>query len=237
MVAYYAADAGLERSLYLLRKKEVGIDDLKNLSGSTFSAGSTWTLASSTSYEPTFFRQRLQNGQSVKLFFSDRETSKAKSLQLSWSTPNLSNARLQVSFTQLTPSENNGVYVYYNDINNILLSDTSHDGPICYNFKNSDSQNVPWQKKVDYLVEIKVIGSGNGDEVDNLIVKAYNKDCHASDYEASYNYSAISNLTLRSVGSYGGSSQAIVAQVMPRDPLAGLLGFVLFSENEIFKGY
>src|SRR3989344_5258276 len=68
--AYYAADAGLERTLYLFRqagKEKIGgfsglEDTLSNNDQDEDISGDgviDWTIEESTDYEPVFFRQRL----------------------------------------------------------------------------------------------------------------------------------------------------------------------------------
>lgn len=252
--AYYVADAGLERTLYLFRhadKEKIG-----NFAGleNTLSANDKnedlngdgvvdWTIEESTDYEPIFFRQRLYSGQSAKLYFIGRNdgSNNSQSLKVEW-VKGLNAPKLQVIFTQLTPLTENGALVYYTDANQVEISDTLQlNNPVCFDFKDKDINGSTLAPPSDYMVELRVIGT-SGDYVDNLSVTAYNEKkglngCNSLAYNSAYNPQAISNITLKSRGSHGQASQTIYAQIPPRDPAAGLVGFVLFSEEDITKGY
>ncbi|MFA5029202.1 MAG: hypothetical protein WC518_00430 [Patescibacteria group bacterium] len=269
VLAYYAADAGLERSLFMLRKngvtwvgqpndpqpgtllKILGRDDfvLKN--------DARWNLAGSKDYEENFYRQRLANGQSVKVYFlkrtSEARENKTDKVRLEWykgkkADGTVSDVRLQVIFTQLDPQlkydpevDDSPVVVYYTDQSpQPLFSDSSVMEKIEYPLKD---EIVPYcqgsscnQTPHDYVMEIRALSfdrdnlETSGDYIDSLRVVAYNKDDQVV-------LDGITNITLKSIGTYRGSQQEIVAYLPPRDPLSGLLGFVLFSEEDITKSY
>jgi len=252
--AYYAADAGLERTLYLFR--QAGKEKIGGFSGleNTLSNNDKeedlngdgvidWTIEESTDYEPIFFRQRLYSGQSAKLYFIGRNagSNTAQSLKIEW-VKGLNSPKLQVIFTQLTPLTQVGALVYYTDTNQVEISDTPElSNPVCFDFKDKDIDGSTLTLPSDYIVELRVIGS-SGDYVDNLSATAYNEKkglngCNSPAYNLTYNSQAISNITIKARGNYGNVSQTIYAQLPPRDPAAGLAGFVLFSEEDITKGY
>lgn len=257
IAAYYFADSGIERTLYLFRhgnKEKVGnfLGDGSNESLSSIDKNSDingdgkidWTIEDSTDYEQTFFRQRLYNGQSVKLYFVGRNdgTNDAKSIKINW-VKGFNSPKLQVVFTQLNPREgDDGVLVYYTDVNKIEISDSIElANPVCFDFKDRDVNGGSLPIPADYLVELKVLGTG-GDYVDNLSVTAYNEPkglngCNTVNYNNSYNPEGISNITIKSVGTFNGTRQAVYANILPRDPSSGLFGFVLFSQEDITKGY
>ncbi|OGY44146.1 MAG: hypothetical protein A3B89_03305 [Candidatus Buchananbacteria bacterium RIFCSPHIGHO2_02_FULL_40_13] len=247
VVAYYAADSGIERTLYLFRHGDK--DKIGGFSGSNGALspddreGENWTIRDSTDYELTFFRQRLYNGQSVKLYFIGRRTgvNTAKSIKINWFKGSGFSPKLQVVFTQLNPIDDDGILVYYTDTDKVEISDSNSAGPICFDFKDRDIDGSFLALPSDYVVELRVVGSG-ADYVDNLSVTAYNETkgingCNSQAYNDTYNPEAISNITLKARGNYGGVSQTIYAHLPPRDPSSGLFGFVLFSEEDITKGY
>lgn len=240
VIAYYAADSGLEESLYLLKKQEVGnMEQLKGiLSGDRTLALSegVWNIGDSTDFEKTVLRQRLYNGQSAKFFIFNRATANPiRSLTLEWYKGNGTAAKLQVNFTQLNPQDQNGTLVYYTDTSELEIADTATNGfATCYSLKDADLLGSALPDPVDYLAEFKVLG-GTNDYVDRLLVKAYNKRCGEQGFGDSLNQQGITNLTLKSKGSYGKATQNIVAHLLPKDPVSGILSFVLFSEQDITK--
>lgn len=235
ILAYYAADAGLEKSLFLLRKAD-DIDSISSLSSVLGNSdiildnNSKWNISNSTDYEKPFFRQRLYSGQSVKIYLLNRDNTQAKSIDIEWYKSVAVNMNL--SFTQLTPQldlDSDNSLVYFTDFNKLIQSD-SDQGVLCYQFVNKKLNGEPLPTISDYLVEIKPLGAP-GDYIDTLKVRAFS-DLNCND-EAEV--SGISNFTLRSLGKYGRANQEIVAQMPPRDPASGLLGFVLFAEQDITK--
>lgn len=253
VVSYYFADSAIERTLYLFRhggKEKIGDfsgapDSLSAIDKSSDFDGdglSDWTIGESSDYESTFFRQRLYNGQSVKLYFIGRSggTNTSQSIKIAW-FKGVNSPKLQVIFTQINPVSEAGALVYYTDINKIEISDSTQlNNPVCFDFKDKDIQGNSLPAR-DYLVELKVLGT-SGDFVDNLVVTAYDEKkglsgCNSVNYNNSYNPKGISNITIKAVGTYHGSRQAVYANIPPRDPSSGLFGFVLFSQEDITKGY
>lgn len=245
VVAYYAADAGLEKSLYLLRQTEVErIGDKDDPADGTLfkilgagnvnlENGASWNLSLSTDYEKNPLRQGLANGQSVKLFFLDRNTgeNRTKSFRVEWHTGG-GTPRLQVSATQLDPQFKDGILVYYTDLNENTTNQDSGQGAVyCYDFSDKTIAGV--FDISDYAVEIKVIGAGS-DYVESLRVVPYSAEGCAPGAEFA---EGVTNLTIHSLGQYRKTNQEITASILPRDPVSGLLGFVLFSEADIAKGY
>jgi hypothetical protein len=254
VVAYYAADSGLEESLYLFRKQGVtSTDELSSIrpdSQSLSSAQASWNIENSSDYEEYFLRQRLARGRSAKFFILNRqgvEGKYVKSIVLEWYRGEAEGnvASLQVSLTQLTPQQDEDTLVFYTDESRVELYDSTNpedeDPPFfCYNLKDQDlSGQLLLTTRPDYLMEIKVLGSGDPDEVETLTAKAYNISCGDiainEDWEKSFNPQGINNLTIRSIGSYGQTSQALTAYLPPKGLPSSLVGFVLFSQKDIVK--
>ncbi|MFA5047496.1 MAG: hypothetical protein WC516_00475 [Patescibacteria group bacterium] len=255
LVAYYGADSGMERTLFLFRRLDkelvgnfngsygtgnynsdrvLGSDDASSTLGL---GGATWSVASSTDYEYPIFRQRIQNGQSVKLYFLNRTSSTVKAIGISWykgvyngltTTP-----KLGLTFTQLNGQDKDGAFIYYNDFDESLIEDSnSPTGQQCFSFKDLSVNASPLSYSPEYVVAFKCLGNDPHDFIDTLTVKAYDApNCSST----SLNKQAISNITIRSDGFFGQARQEIVAHIPPRDPVSGLLGFVLFSEQDITK--
>lgn len=236
VLAYYGAEAGLERSLFLFRKSEIeNAGALKNiLSGDiSLTNGVKWNIGGSTDFEPNFLRQRLYSGQSVKLYFLNRSTSGLpERINIDWDKCDGCATKLQVIFTQLNPQiDEEGAVIYHSDKNKVknIPSD-----PACEKFLDEEvADNSGSNPPYDYVVEIRSLGTTNNDFIENLNVLAYDGDSCSG----SFNPEAITNITLRSTGSYNRARQEIIAQIPPRDPVSGLLGYVLFSEEDITKGY
>jgi hypothetical protein len=250
VVAYYAADSGIEESLYLFRKNSV--TSTKQLRGIRVDdqeldqSKASWNIDQSADHEEYFLRQRLSRGQSSKFFILNRTEDSGfyvKSISLEWYRGETegNNASLQVSLTQLKlqKKEEEDYLAFYTDKSQIEISDTlSMIDPVCYDLSDLDINNDPHEPPVDYLVEIKVLGSNNSDDiVDRLTVKAYNTSCGTGpdDYLNSFNSKGISNLTVKSVGSFGRATQVLTAHLPPRDLPSSLVGFVLFSDEDITK--
>ncbi|MFA6227822.1 MAG: hypothetical protein WC668_01405 [Patescibacteria group bacterium] len=253
-VAYYAADAGVERSLYIIKKQEAAsstsalriIYNQSTAGGDgifSLANGSEWDVNESSDFEKNFFRQRLVNGESVKLYFLNRQGQGGdpKSFGLRWfrSLAASPNSKMQVAINQLMPQfyqndQTLQTLVYYAEDNSIVTEDSSGAVAFCYNFRdcniNSDNCETALPNPVDYVVELKALGEIETDDVDHLSVMAYSDaDCQTT---STY---GVTNLTLKSRGVFNNNRQIIVAHIPPLDPLSGLFGFVLFSENDITK--
>lgn len=241
VIAYYAADAGMEESLYLLQKQEIadsldGLKDIRAAGGNLPASLGAWNIGESTNFEKTVLRQRLYNGQSAKLFILNRATAnQANSITVEWYKGAGTDPRLQVILTQLTPQTQDGTLIYYTDASELEVTDSKANGFVTtYDLKDLDLSGGNLAGRTDYLVELKVLGVA-GDFVDRLSVKAYDKKKGDLDYNDSFNSQGITNLTLKSKGSYGKATQNIVAQILPQDPVSGILSFVLFSEQDVAK--
>lgn len=253
MLAYYAAEAGFERTIYLFRKQDkdkVGSfsynpadpsSDSKSLSladreGVTPASSSSWTIKNSNDYESTVFRQYLRNGASVKLFFLNRINNQGgpgpngvKSISIDWQR--MGACHLQAAFTQLRPQDSEGTLVNYNymaDLDGVLTGPNTFN--LCEKFIDKKIDGTEWL--TDYAVELKALGSGDDYCIDKMTVKAYtDEDC------SNITPTAITNVTIRSIGTHNKSSQEIVAHIPPYDPALGFMGFVLFSEQDITKNF
>ncbi len=219
-LAYYAADAGLERSLFLIRK--AGVTTTQALPDGTLAGNSSsWDTSSSTDYEAVALRQRIYQGESFKLYFLNRAGgNNVNCLKLIYND----NCTMQASFTQLSPTtDSNGIVSFITDQSPLV-----HLGETDIPFKPVD----PAIGRIDYVVEFKNLFCISVNNIDRVNIYAYND----SDCSSTQSYKSISNLTLDIKGTERGSSQEITATLPPRDPISGLFGFVLFSDLSITKG-
>lgn len=257
IIAYYAADAGMERSLYSVIKQGA-FESMEELKDDTnlYSTGevllgskANWSIASSTDHEKIFFRQRLYNGQSAKFYVLGRNNAegKPKSLLVNWEKGKGSIVNLQVSMTQLSPQNKDidigeneeNVLIYYTDVNKVEISDSSIDGPTCYDFEDLLLPTNSVSQSFDYMVELKALGDAYSDYINQISVTVYDQDCNEysnrEEYLESLNPQGISNLTVRAEGFFGKSKQSIIAHLPPRNLASGLFSFVIFSEQDITK--
>jgi len=258
IVAYYAADSGLERTLFALRKDHDdpsivdSMETVKALFAGDELTGSEsdWDINDSTDYERIFYRQKLFRGQSAKIYITGRKNNNdaAESIKIiNWERSNDDPAiRLRATMTQLQSQpdpDNNGVLVYYTDTDKVLMTPPDKGGPNCLPMRNVSVNNPDQYQSdpdnfVDYAIELTALGDGLEDEdlkdfVSNLNITTYNTD----DCSGDINPEGLTNITIVANGEKGDARQTIFAHILPRDPISGILGFVLFSEEDITKGY
>lgn len=236
IIAYYGADSAVEESLYLLKKQEPveTLASLKSLTGRLEASGANWDIAESIDYERNILRQRMSSGQSAKFFILNRQTSATttNSVAVEWYKIKNSATKLQVVLTQLSPQDQDESIIYYTDTSEVDFTDSEElGGSRCFNLKDARIDGTPLGNKPDYLLEVLVLGVDT-DGVDRLMIRAYgDADCRPE----SYNERGISSLTLKAKGVFGKATQYIIAHIIPRDPVSGMLSFVLFSEQDITK--
>lgn len=244
IVAYYAAESGLERSLFALRKEHdnpSAVDNMTNVKGlftedDLDSSESHWDINRSQDYEQVFSRQRLFRGQSVKIYITGRHpalVNNTKSINISWERGVSDIAiRLQAIMTQLQPQIGpDNALVYYTDRDDVIADDIA---PICLPLRDWQiDDTIPTASPNDYMVELRSLGDTDDDLVENIRITTYESDDCSGDVYVS----GLTNLTIVSDGDKDGAGQTIFAHIPPRDPISGILGFVLFSEEDITKGY
>jgi hypothetical protein len=239
IVAYHAANSGIEEGLYWLRKDIDGtdiatVDALKNIAiTKPLANDAVWDISDSTDYQSNISRERLYNGQSLKFYLLGRSgaspSNTTESIGIVWERDAISpTTQLQVVATQLDYQETESdALIYYTDTNKVItnpdpdldcvpLLDAAIPG-------NSDAD-------YDYVFEVRALGETENDVIKSLRIRAYNTDNCTDE-----NNEGITNISLVSTGRYRASQQTITAYVPPRDPVSGLFGFVLFSQEDITK--
>lgn len=214
MVAYYAADAGIERQLYEVRKKNTLIGDLASLNGS-FSNGSTWESASSSRFavsDEKLFPEILEGDfQFVDLFDPDNAGAAAGigKVEWSWTDPGTPGCEVELGIAEwdvTSPSIIPGVF---------QLIFRTGGGPESYNLDINKAYRLRFRpRKCD---------------ITNLNVQVFSSpsDISADPFPG--------DITIASDGMYERSTQSI-AVTMPRlDVLSGIFSYVIFTECTLFK--
>jgi len=213
MVAYYAADAGIERQLYELRKKRARVLDLTTL-GSSYANGSAWT-ASNAGFLQTLskFFLVINKGdfQFVDLFDPDNVGASAGVARVDWSWGAGSDCGG-------TPPELEMGYAEWLSGGSVLPQD----------FRIVRGLGSPMVTMLDPLKGYRLRFRPKGCAAANLTVEV----------SGSGTYAPIpfpGDITIGAQGTFKKTTQAINAQVPRQDVLSGVFSFVLFSECQLIK--
>lgn len=208
MVAYYAADAGIERELYEIRKNNNTIVGIQSLSAN-FSNGSSWNTANATRFVNATVKTFpvVNNGdfQFIDLFDPDAAGAAANIAKVTW-TWNESGCSVELAYT---PWLGGGA----------IIPDTY---TVVIGTLGSGTQNLDTARA--YRLRFRPKNCS----VTNLRVQVYNN-------VAGPPVVFPGDITLASQGTYKNSQQAI-AVTMPRlDILNNVFSYVIFSECTLFK--
>lgn len=210
LIAYYAAESGVEDGLYEFRKKETTLAAMPG-SGSLVN-GSTWSRT--TSNANTSLTKTVAQNSSWEINLYDQDSSLSplsnpiKSVRLAWTgsgsewaeveiTPWGSDGNIQTPTTQLFSSASNPALVNLQDATTVL-----------------------------YRLRVKALYAA----LTNLTVTAYS-GLNATG--AQVNIPA--QITLISTGSFSRSKQAVRALMPNRTPLSDVFGYVIFTEDDLVK--
>jgi hypothetical protein len=220
MVAYYAADGGLERQLYELRKIATSVSSTQALSG-TYSNNSAWRAASSTYLQITskvFSTISQGDVQFVDLYDPDNTNA----------SPNVGSIRWNWSAGTNCAAQNGG---------------NPPEVEMAYARWLSGGSVLPQ----DYTI---VRGTTPGGVVTNLTntygyrLRFRPKQCNASSltvqaYTASGGAGSPmifpGDVTVGSIGTFQKSTQAITVTMPRLDVLSGVFNFAVFSECQLVK--
>ena len=208
MVSYYAADGGIERQLYEMRKNNNTIAGVQSLSAN-YSNGSSWNAANPTRFVNTTVKifPTVNNGdfQFIDLYDPDSPGAAAGIAKVTW-TWNPSGCTVELAYA---PWMNGGTI--FPDQYTITLGTLG-----------SGTQNL----QTDHAYRLRF--RPKNCNATNLQVQVY----------ATVGGAAVvfpGDITLASQGTYKNSQQAI-AVTMPRlDILNNVFSYVIFSECTLFK--
>lgn len=215
MVAYYAADAGLERQLYELRKNAAAVSALQSLSA-TLSNNSTWVAASSTFLQTNiklFPETASTTLQVVDLFNPDNVSAAAGVGRVDWSweagsdCPGGVAPDIELGYAQWLAG-------------GTVLPDTF-----------TIVQGLSPSGMVTLL-----------DPTKGYRLRFHPKECTASNLtvEASpgASYAPMEfpgDITLGAIGTFNRSTQSITVRMPRQDVLSGVFSYVIFAECELVK--
>ncbi|HWQ99792.1 MAG TPA: hypothetical protein VN397_03025 [Candidatus Methylomirabilis sp.] len=214
MTSYYAADAGVERQLYELRKKNARVTDLGALAG-TFTNGSSWTAQSSGFLQTnakSFTLIRRGDFQFVDLFDPDNVGAAAGVTRVDWSWGAGSDCPGGV------PPEMELGYSQWLSGGAVLPTD----------FTIVRGLSSPQTTLIDPLKAYRLRFRPKGCAATNLKVEVSPTGAYAP-------MPFPGDITIGSTGKYKRSTQAISVQSPRQDILSGIFSFVIFSECQLIK--
>lgn len=209
MISYYAADAGIEKQLYEVRKNDATITSLGEMSG-TFSNSSSWEAADSSRFLTTTVKifSSLDEGefQFVDLYDPDALDAAANIGKVTWTWSGGCEVELG--------------YAEWNTGSGMVIP---NEFTIVFGIGGSGTQNLNAARA--YRLRFRAKGC----TATNLQVQVFPTS------GSSVPVSFPGDITIASDGSYKRTKQAI-AVTMPRlDVLSGIFSYVIFSECTLFK--
>ena len=249
--ATYASEAGLENGLYIIKVNratstlsatECILGDPSNPSCSvtgTMSNTATWSRTSQQ--ENQFLISRLSADQTASLDFYNPDDPKGgsgiQSIEATWSVNCNQTVQLEVTMLTWDMSKTNP----FDPSNQVIYKQTfacnqpnQSGGGACTTPVATDNisghiivADQPYRFTFRVLVPVNSSCEARG-----IDVTGYSE---ASPGDPHYLVNVPARIDVESVGTFGGSNQALTASVPWRAPISGLLGFVVFSEQTITK--
>ncbi len=221
MVAFYAAESGIERSLFQARQKDFDAAGFNAL-GKTLPNQAAYQLIAKDNEEILYISSlKADDSYQVDLFEPHSLNvleNPIKAVSLSWQ----GNGWLEAKWTPWTS-----------------LGDL--DNPQGLNIPQTfEPYFIPLYDSNAYLYRLRIIARVN--DASSLEIKAYNRvdpaNCEPSPDACLVNIPA--RVSIKSLGEYPKDSsqaarQAILVTMPERSPLSGLYDYVLYSEEEIKK--
>jgi hypothetical protein len=211
MVAYYAADAGIEKQLYEVRKKNTPVEDLADLNES-YTNGSAWQAASSgfVQMQSKIFPVLNEGDFQFLDLFDPDNISAASDISLvkwSWNGPGL-------------PCE---VELGYSEW------DFTSPDIIPENFVIVRGLSSPTQRTLNPLNAYRLRFRPRKCDITNLEIKVYENVGDPSPVPFP------GDITLGAEGTFENTTQAISVTMPRQDVLSGVFSYVIFSECTLFK--
>ncbi len=209
-VAYYAADAGVERQLYAVRKENANVGTLAAM-GATYANGSSWAAAGS-GFQTTNakFFPVINSGdfQFVDLFNPDslNSASGISIVKWTWNGPAL--CKLEVAYAQW-------------DVNSASILPSQ--------FTIATSTGGIGQLQINPSFAYRLRFRPKGCTVTNLSVSVF-----ANPWDT-VPMPFPGDITVAAQGSYGSTTQAISVSMPRLEILSGIFSYVIFSECTLFK--
>jgi len=221
IVAFYSAEAGLERGLFEVRHKDFGPVDLNDLN-ETLSNGASYQLAASNSEDSIYTSLTADDSYQLDLYNPDSFEAlinPIKAIRLSWSG---SGSWLEVKWTPWTTA---GVL---DNPKTVYLSQVA--SPAIVQLYDSSA----------YLYRLRLIARKA--DIANLTITAYNNVDPVANCQPleSCQVPIPGRVSIKGVGVYPSGStiaakQAILVTMPIKSPLSGLYDYVLYSEEDVTK--
>jgi hypothetical protein len=212
MVAYYAADAGIERQLYDLRKLSSPVSALSGLNGA-FSNSASWQAASSNFLSTTFKTfpiVKQGDYQFVDLYNPDNVNVAAGASQVSWTWSPGSDCGAMVPEVEMS-------YAQWLASGGVLPSNYS----VVRGFNGSAASSL------NPLYGYRLRFRPRGCSATNLVVWIIDGSGTVIAFPG--------DITLGSTGSYKKSTQSISVQAPRQEILSSVFSYVIFSECQLYK--
>lgn len=218
-LAYYAAESGIEQSLWNIRKG--GAEPSSQSGAATLKNGSKFVRQAKVG-EPVFSVPTLAKDDYLELDLFDPLDLAAvqgiESLEFRWQDGCGGASAIELSYTEW-PAGASVAWPPGGDYSG------TH-----WKFLRSYVDGVPWLFTTvsgtnDYLMRVKAQGC----DIKDLEVRAFADDAGTIPKDVP------SRVVITSTGAFGGSVQALKATMQRLPPLSGLFDYVLFSQDEIVK--
>jgi hypothetical protein len=210
-VAYYAADAGIERQLYMVRKENANVSDLAGLSVS-YVNGSRWEQAGSgfNLTNAKFFPEiKAGDFQFVDLFNPDQLDAAAGIAEVRWTWSAPSACKLEVAYAQW---------------------DTEETSILPEQFTIKDWTVSPGFQSLNPNKAYRLRFRPKACTITNLSVTAY-ADPSATAPAVAFP----GDIIVASQGTYASTTQAISVRMPRLEILSGIFSYVIFSECTLYK--
>lgn len=219
-LAYYAAESGIEKNLYAIRKSDYGIEYLKT--DSFYNSGflgndSTWYLdldeCVGSKSEINIQEIKKDNSHQIDLYNPDDSltSQNIRSLRIEWSGD--PGSELEVTWS----SWKNGNFT----ANTNKRFFTNAESPIIMNLSTieNNAANI-------YRLRLKALYNN----IYDINLRTYSLDDGLGEQT---NIPSI--ITLKSVGEFSNNKQAVKVEMSRRSPVSGIWDFVIFSQDDIIK--
>jgi hypothetical protein len=211
MVAYYAADAGIERQLYEVRKRNARIADLSSM-GASYVNGSEWEAATSgfiTTQSKVFHVLNEGDFQFVDLFDPDNISAAGGISRVDWSWSGSGpGCEVELGYSEW---------------------DFGSGEVIPENFTVVRGISSPSSASLNPLKAYRLRFRPRKCNVMNLEVKVFANPLDSVPVPFP------GDITLGSEGTFEKSTQAISVTMPRQDVLSGVFSYVIFSECTLFK--
>jgi hypothetical protein len=211
MVAYYAADAGIERQLYEVRKRDARIADLASM-GASYVNGSKWDAATSgfiTTQSKVFHVLNEGDFQFVDLFDPDNISAAGGVSRVDWSwVGSGSPCEVELGYSEW---------------------DFGSGEVIPENFTVVRGISNPSKASLNPGKAYRLRFRPRKCDVTNLEVKVFANPMDTTPIPFP------GDITLGSEGTFEKSTQAISVTMPRQDVLSGVFSYVIFSECTLFK--